>query len=136
MSFRSTPQVVNDVYLVMGNDLVLSPSGDLLLCNGSTRTSQRIVRRLLTNPADYIWHSDYGAGLPEDIGLPISSDNFDNIRQTITAQIFLEQSVVQTPQPQIFLSTIQFGLFCQINYNLNPSLEPVVLTFNINAGAS
>src|SRR5690606_33296481 len=131
MGFRSIPQVINDAYLVMGNDLVIAPTGDLLLANGSTLSNQRIPRRLLTNPPDYMWHSEYGGGLPKYIGEPLTSDNFDNIKSSITAQIFLENSVAQTPAPEIFLQTIQFGLFCQINYTLSPSLQPIVLTFGV-----
>lgn len=63
MGFSNVSQVVNDVYLVDGNDFVLSSTNDLLLCNGSDRTTQRIIRRLITNPLSYIWHTDYGAGI-------------------------------------------------------------------------
>lgn len=131
MGFRNIPQVINDVYLVLGNDFVLSSTNDLLLANGSNLSQQRIIRRLITNPPNYIWHSDYGAGLPTYVGQPLTSDNFDTIKGTITSQIFLESSVSQNPQPQILLSSIQFGLFCQINYTLSPSLQPIVLTFGV-----
>lgn len=131
MSLRSTPQVVNDIYLVLGTDFALSSTNDLRLCNGSDRSTQRIIRRLVTTSPSYIWHTDYGAGLPTYVGQPLSSDNFDNIKGLITSQIFLEASVAQTPQPQILLSSIQSGLFCQINYTLSPTVQPVVLTFGV-----
>ena len=131
MGFSNVSQVVNDVYLVDGNDFVLSSTNDLLLCNGSDRTTQRIIRRLITNPLSYIWHTDYGAGIPLYIGQPVSDYNFDNIKTTITSQIFLEKSVSQNPQPQIFLQSIQFGLFCQINYTFQPTGKPIVLSFGV-----
>lgn len=137
-----SPQILNDLYLNNGDDLQLvSPKGgDLLLANSSTRCNQRVVRRLTTNPLDYIWQPSYGAGLAgfvgqpltsDDYGQDVTSDNVDNIRSIITSQIFLENCVSQTPPPQIFLNTIQFGLFCQINYTESPSLQPIVLTFDI-----
>lgn len=134
MGFRNIPQVENDIYLNLGNDFILTNDEvkDLLLTNGSTLSEQRIIRRLLTNPLSYIWSPSYGAGLPSFVGQPVSSDNFDNIRALITSQIFLEKTVAQNPPPQILLQTIQYGLFCQINYTLSPSLQPIVLTFNVS----
>lgn len=132
MNLRSIPQVYYDAYLNMGDDLQLSSTGDLLLANGSTLSNQRIIRRLVTNPVTYIWNPEYGAGLPTFVGQPVSSDNFDDIKALITSQIFLEKTIAQNPQPQILLQTIQFGLFCQINYTLSPSLQPIVLTFNVS----
>ena len=131
MALRNIPQTVNDIYLVKGNDFIISSTGDLLMANGSNLSNQRIPRRLLTNPGDYIWHTDYGAGLAQYVGQPLSSDNFDNIKQVITAQIFLESSVAQNPAPEILLQSIQYGLFCQINYTLSPSYQPAVLTFGV-----
>ena len=46
-----------------------SASGDLLTTDDPTN---RILRRLLTNPGDYLWHPDYGAGLPSRIGTVVN----------------------------------------------------------------
>jgi hypothetical protein len=131
-SFK-VPQILYDANLNWGQDLSLSPTGDLLLSSTSVRGEQRVLRRLLTNPTDYIWHPSYGAGLPNTIGQSLSIDEFDNIKSLITSQIFLEPAVSQTPPPQIFLQTIQFGLFCQIEYTDNPSQQAIVLTFDVAA---
>jgi len=126
-----TPQVLNDIYQNYGQDIQVSITGDLLISNGSTRSQQRVLRRLLTSPLDYIWHTDYGAGVGNFVGQALSSDLFDEIRSLINSQIFLEDSVSQTPPPEIFLQTIQGGLWCQINYTENPTQQPIVLTFNV-----
>ena len=131
MAFSDIPQGIFDVYLNWGNDLVLSSTGDLLLASGSTLSNQRIQRRLMTNTLDYVWYPSYGAGLANYVGQPLSDDNLDNIRALITSQIFLESTVAQSPAPEILLQTIQFGLFCQINYILSSSQQPTVLTFDV-----
>lgn len=127
---RNVPQVIYDVSLDWGNDLVLSSTGDLQTVSGAARSEQRVLRRLLTVPGNYIWHPEYGAGVPALIGQALSLDLFDQIKALIKANIFLEESVAQTPPPDIFLQTIQSGLFCQINYIDNPTKESIVLTFN------
>lgn len=121
-----------DLDHTFGNDLVVSATGDLATVDDVKKSQQRILRRLLTNPVGYIWHSDYGAGLARYIGQSLSSDRFAEIKSTIQSQIFLEQTVAQTPAPEIRLQTIQFGLYCQINYTFQQLNIPVVLTFNVD----
>ncbi len=129
---RQIPQILNDAWCVFGQDLQLSGTGDLRLSSGADRSEQRIVRRLLTNPGDYCWHSNYGAGLPAYVGQALSVDIYDQIRSTITSQIFLEPSVSQNPAPEIQFQTIQNGLYTQINYNLASTQQPIVITFSVN----
>jgi phage baseplate assembly protein W len=59
---------------------------------------QRVLRRLLTNPDEYIWQLDYGAGLARFIGQPVSTSQ---IRAVIRSQIFKEASVARQPEPLI-----------------------------------
>ena len=44
-----------DISHYWGEDLGIGPTGDLGLAAGSPQVQQRILRRLLTNPGDYIW---------------------------------------------------------------------------------
>lgn len=46
-----------------GSDLLIGPTGDLATASGTELGQQRVLRRLLTNASDYIWHLGYGAGL-------------------------------------------------------------------------
>ena len=62
---------MTDAFQYFGSDLTLSATGDLLAADGLDGCTQRILRRLLTNPGDYLWQPDYGAGLPSYIGRPL-----------------------------------------------------------------
>ena len=48
-------------------------AGDLAPAAGTLRGQQRVLRRLLTNPGDYIWQPGYGAGLGQFVGKPASA---------------------------------------------------------------
>ncbi len=121
-----------DCYQVFGGDLYTSATGDLRLAEGLTLSQQRILRRLLTNPGDYIWHPEYGAGLPQYIGLPLSQSLMKQLSGLITAHMYLETSVAQTPSPVVKLSANQTNLYCSIQYtdSLTKSLQ--VLTFSVS----
>jgi phage baseplate assembly protein W len=81
-----------------GSDLQLSATGGLLLASGPALVQQRILRRLLTNPGDYIWQPTYGAGLRQMVG---QNANLLAIQNVIRSQIFAETDVLQTPAPVI-----------------------------------
>jgi phage baseplate assembly protein W len=114
-----------------GQDLILAAGNDLANVSDVTKSQQRVLRRLLTSPGDYIWHPTYGAGLPAYVGKALTNDVYAAIQSTIISQIFLEASVAKTPTPVIKLQTIQHGLLVQINYTVNPSGQPVVLAFTV-----
>ncbi|HVJ54867.1 MAG TPA: phage tail protein [Aliidongia sp.] len=89
-----------------GGDLTLGPTQNLAPVFRSDRTLQRILRRLLTNPGDYIWQPDYGAGLPAKIGTNIS---VGEVTAIVTGQIALEPSVARNPAPQVTVMQISGG---------------------------
>jgi hypothetical protein len=130
MQSQSTPQILYDLYLDFGNDLV-PVAHDLGTVAGSKRSEQRVLRRLLTAPGSYIWHPTYGAGLPSFIGEPLSEDKIDLMKSLILSNLFLEDSVAQTPPPKIAIQTIGNGAFIQINYTENPTGNPIVLSFKL-----
>ncbi|MGN6536402.1 MAG: hypothetical protein ACTHKQ_11825, partial [Mesorhizobium sp.] len=76
-----------DLDQLWGEDLSVSASGDIATVDGDSLTTQRILRRLMTSPGDYIWNPTYGAGLPQRIGSP---DNVLLISSIIRSQIALE----------------------------------------------
>lgn len=126
------PQILYDINHNFGGDIQPSSNGDLGTVSGSQRSKQRVLRRLLTAINGYVWHTDYGAGIPSYIGQPLNESLFDKINSLIKSQISLEQSVAQNPPPVIILQTISGGLFCQINYYLNPTQQPITLNFNLD----
>jgi len=124
-----TQQLLNDINHWVGGDIATSATGDLGTATGDLRTQQRIVRRLVTNPDDYIFHPDYGAGLPAKIGdtLDISS-----LRGLIRSQVLMEEGVAQSPEPQVDVTAITNGVSVHILYTSSVSRLPVSLSFNVN----
>jgi len=116
-----------DVGHYFGGDLQLSAVGDLLAVDGVLESNQRILRRLMTNAGDYIWQLTYGAGLPKRIGSTIDISEMNSL---IASQMFLEQSVVQNPAPQINTTPISNGLEVDITYVEQDSGSPVNLNFD------
>jgi phage baseplate assembly protein W len=90
-----------------GADLALSPTGDLATAATNTLTQQRVLRRLLTNPGDYIWNLDYGAGLARFVGQPTGPAR---IAAIVRSQIFKEASVARMPEPLIDVQSTRSGI--------------------------
>lgn len=132
MNEQKYQEILNDVDHNYGEDISLTSLNDIAHSSGLIRSQQRVLRRLLTNPGDYIWHSNYGAGLAKYIGQSLNTERFDEIKSTIISQIFLEDSVSKETQPEIFIQTIQGGIFIQINYIESVSKNPIVLSFNLS----
>jgi hypothetical protein len=95
-----------DIAHQWGSDLSLGPGGDIALAAGSALGQQRVLRRLLTNPGDYIWQLGYGAGLAALIGSPAEASR---IAAVIRSQIFKESIVAQTPEPVITVQAANDG---------------------------
>jgi phage baseplate assembly protein W len=87
-----------DISHSFGEDIDFAPGGDLAVSNGSVLGQQRVLRRLLTNPGEYIWNADYGAGLARFLGQPIAEQRISAITR---GQIFKEAAVARTPSPVI-----------------------------------
>jgi hypothetical protein len=121
---------LNDLSHFMGGDLSVSATGDLQPVNGTLRGQQRILRRLLTNPGEYVFHPDYGAGLPRYIG---RNADLAKITALIRGQILLEDAVAKTPAPVITVELLGVtgGISCSIQYTDAPSGQPVTLSFNV-----
>ena len=115
----------------MGPTSPLESSGDLALVNGSTQTNQRVVRRLLTNPGDYIWNLDYGGGLGTFVG---STANLPDIEAVIRNQMSLEAAVPSTPAPNVTVETLAVGGYVVADISSSdPSLNSSVnLNFVLN----
>ena len=131
-----TTQVLADIQHLWGTDALTSPTGDLGIATDATRSQQRVIRRLLTNPLDangppdYTLHPDYGAGLARYVG---TNANLAKIRALIRGQMLLEDSVSKTPQPQITLTQPDpTTLSVYIRYTIAASGAPATLSFTVN----
>ena len=87
---------MTDISHIMGSDLTIAATGDLLGVADSAAVSQRVLRRLLTNAGGYIWALTYGAGLPQFVGQNI---NLTQLQAVIRTQLQLEASVARIPLP-------------------------------------
>ena len=105
---------MSDLNHVFGGDLSVAANGDLAATSGSTLGQQRVLRRLLTNPGDYIWQVNYGTGLPVMIGMPVDAAAIAGL---VRSQIFLEAAVAQTPTPVIGIESESSIVSLQISYS-------------------
>lgn len=124
-----------------GADLAVGPTGDLSLVDGDTETKQRILRRLLTNNAipgtgsvetvigDYLFHQEYGAGVPRRIGTNLDEDA---IKTQITAQMLQEEGVAQSPEPTVQIRAFAGGVQCTLGYTSSMTNTPQILDFTVS----
>jgi phage baseplate assembly protein W len=114
-----------------GSDLSVGPGGDLATVDGTQLGQQRVLRRLLTNPGDYVWNPGYGAGLSQFVGQPA---NAARIRSVIRSQIFQESVVARTPEPVIDIEANVSGtVTVQIRYADATTGETQALSFTVGA---
>lgn len=121
---------MSDVAHYFSSDLGLGATGGLQVAEGSLLSQQRILRRLLTNPGDYIWEPGYGAGLPRFIGQKL---DLTALTALIRSQMYLEGSVQQQPEPQIELTPILNGIFVRIVYVEAQTGRTETLAFEVTA---
>lgn len=117
-----------DIAHYWSGDLQVGATGDLQVASSVLESQQRILRRLLTNPNDYLWQSAYGAGLPKFIGQLL---NIDLLNSIVKSQMFMERSVVQTPAPQVTVSAIANGMSALIQYVETDSGQQAFLNFDV-----
>jgi len=114
----------------IGDDLAVSPHGDLALTDGIDLSNQRIVRRLMTILGEYIWHVEYGGSVPIRIG-----DTFDRdeVEAIILAQIYEEAAVSRSPEPETSVTPIRDGVFVSILYVDALTGQQATLQFDASA---
>ena len=81
-----------------GGDISVGAGGDIAVAPVQIEIQQRLIRRLLTNPGEYIWHTEYGAGLGTFVGEPCSPGL---IESTILNQLQHEALVAMSPSPTV-----------------------------------
>lgn len=98
---------MTDIFLEWMADFEIDSTGDLLTADGDTEVRQRLERRLFTAVKGYIWHPDYGAGLPQKIGSVLS---VEEILSVCRSQLNLEASVAPNPPAQLGVRSQPNGL--------------------------
>ena len=90
-----------DVSLEWTDDFQPDSTGDLQVVDGDDEVRQRLERRLFTAVQGYVWHPNYGAGLPQKIGSVLSVSQINSI---VSSQLALEASVAPSPPAQLTVS--------------------------------
>ncbi|TPE14910.1 phage tail protein [Pantoea vagans] len=119
---------MHDLYHFTGGDLAPSSTGDLRTVSASDRTKQRILRRLLTNPGDYVFHPEYGAGLGKKIGEAVRPGEW---KALISGQMLLEEAVASHPPPVVRLNRIEGGISVSASYTDAMTGTPETLIFDV-----
>jgi len=118
-----------DLDVGWAGDLETSPTGDLATVSGPALGTERVLRRLLTNPGDYVWHPEYGAGLAQYVGQPADPAA---IKALILSQMSMEAAVATTPEPVIAVQSDPDGsLSVEIRYADADTATPQSLTINV-----
>jgi hypothetical protein len=89
---------MTEVWLDWRSDFTLAANGDLATADGDDEGRQRLERRLFTPQQGYVWHPEYGAGLPQRIGSPYT---INQIKSVVASQIGMEQAVAPSPPPTL-----------------------------------
>lgn len=92
---------MTDIALEWKDDFQPDATGDIKTVDGDDEVRQRLERRLFTVVKGYVWHPDYGAGLPQKIGSVLS---VEEIRAVCAAQLALEATVAPFPPAQLTVS--------------------------------
>jgi len=118
-----------DLWHQFAADLQDGVTGDLASVDGALLGQQRVLRRLLTNPGDYLWQPGYGAGLAQFVGAPVDAARIGGV---IRSQIFLEAAVARTPEPQVDVQAAGDGsVYVAIRYTDVASAATQVLQFSV-----
>jgi hypothetical protein len=120
---------LNDLDHYIGGDIAVSGTADVNVATALTASQQRVLRRLLTNPGDYVWHPDYGAGLPTEVG-KLADER--RIRGLIQSHIFKEAVVLQSPPPIITVTMLVGSVSVRIQYADAQTGQLATLAFDVS----
>lgn len=118
-----------DVSLEWNDDFYPDSTGDLATVDGVDEVRQRLERRLFTAVKGYVWHPNYGAGLPQKIGSVLS---VTEIKSVVASQLALEATVAVTPAVQLGVA-MQDGGLCVISIQYWDAKTGVSVSFTITA---
>lgn len=101
-----------DFSLDWNGDLQLTPSGSIQMATGWTQVRQRIVRRIITNPArqlpdgtfqvaDDMFAPDFGVGLGSLVDQAFNQDFQAELERRIAQGVLQDQDVDSTVPPSV-----------------------------------
>lgn len=87
--------------LEFNGDLILDQEGGLQHAAPGDALRQRIFRRVLTNPGEYIYHVDYGIGLGDLVGRTMNRDQIEKLKQRVIQGILEDAETDKSFFPEI-----------------------------------
>lgn len=121
-----------DIGHLWGQDIRISPTGDLAVVSLADRSKERVLRRLLTNGGEYIDHQDYGAGAGQQVG---QIANVSAITSLVAGQMKREATVSQVVSPVVSVTPVAKGVAVSVSYLSAPDQTPAALSFTVNQNA-
>lgn len=128
-----------DLRAPFGTDIAVAPTSDVSSLGAATRDFeflidrdeliQRVLRRLLTDPGEWIPFPSYGAGLRRRVNEVLTPQLALQIRSDIVNQLLMEADVARIPPPQVQLATMTNGIIVTVFF-YTQSLVPVSFSFN------
>lgn len=114
-----------DLTHTWGEDLKLSPTGNLALSSGSDWGTTAVVRMLMTNPGDDEFNPDFGGGIRAFIGSTASNQQ---IQASILKSMRSLAAVDQTVPVSVVVVSDAGTRFVKIKYVDSASGQTVALT--------
>jgi hypothetical protein len=104
--------IVSDIGHIWGGDIGVTSTGDIAVVSGADRTTQRVLRRLMTAAttaiqSDYPWLPTYGIGMGERVGR-VGVDTRE-LQAIVLGQLSQEQSVATSPAPTVSVTETRNG---------------------------
>lgn len=138
---RGSP-LVTSIYLEYGQDFVVNPKGGLQTAVGWDEIRQSVIRFLLTCRqqleasgitvyADYIWHPDYGLGLPAFVGELLSDKAKSEIERLCKAAVAANPAITKHPKAKVLINQEQHNLQIFILANA-VDLPPGVIAIDLS----
>ena len=113
---------MTDVFLEFNQDLILTPSGSIQFAVGWDNVRERIIRNLITNPAqalpdgtqtpaDYIWNPSFGLGMGAMVDQNPTPSFLQDLKRRITQAVFTEAQVDPGTTPTIIIQQPTIGTY-------------------------
>jgi phage baseplate assembly protein W len=81
-----------------GHDRVVTPGGDWKLTSGDEALRQSLIRRLLTDPGEWVTVPDYGVGARRFVKAKLTQSSRDELKSRIRAQFLRDPRVEKISQ--------------------------------------
>ena len=121
--------VLFDLSHTVGFDLSFDATGDLQLTQGREKGQQRLLRRLLTDTGTYLFHLDYGAGLPAQVGEQMDRQRLQTL---IRRQLSQEVGIAVQPAPEMTVVPARDGVSVSLRYWEVATSQSVALSFQLD----